>query len=141
MSSTNRSATHLFRIASIPGDGIGTEITEAAIQVLQTLSQTVGTFTFDFEEYDWSSKRYKERGYYAPPDGVEPLKKFDAVYFGAVGWPGMIECCNLFEEHVNEFWRIDVPDHISLWQMILPIRTTVHQSYHGARCGVSLMTS
>lgn len=77
-----------FRIASIPGDGIGTEITSAAIQVLNTLSNTVGTFSLDFTELDWSAKKYKERGYYVPPDGIEGLKKYDAIYFGAVGWPG-----------------------------------------------------
>lgn len=99
-------AKQTFRIASIPGDGIGTEITSAAIQVLNTLSSVTGTFTLDFEEFDWSSENYKKRGWYTPPDGFEQLKKYDAIYFGAVGWP-------------------DVPDHISLWQMILPIRTTV----------------
>lgn len=84
----SRSVRPIFRIASIPGDGIGTEITEAAIQVLNKLSDTVGTFALEFEELDWSSRKYKERGYYAPPDGVEGLKKYDAIYFGAVGWPG-----------------------------------------------------
>lgn len=68
-----------FRIASIPGDGIGTDITQAAIEVLHKLSKTVGTFSFEFEHFDWSSKAYKERGYYAPPDGVESLKKYDAM--------------------------------------------------------------
>lgn len=99
-------STAHFKIASIPGDGIGTEITEAAIQVLNTLSAVVGGFELEFEELDWSSENYKKRGWYTPPDGFEQLKKYDAIYFGAVGWP-------------------DVPDHISLWQLILPIRTTV----------------
>ena len=79
----------IFRIASIPGDGIGIDITDSAIQVLNTLSSTLGTFSFEFTEFDWSSENYKKRGYYAPPDGVEGLKGFDAIYFGAVGWPGM----------------------------------------------------
>lgn len=83
------SARPTFRIASIPGDGIGTEITDAAIQVLNKLAATVGTFALDFEELDWSAQKYKERGYYVPPDGIEGLKKYDAIYFGAVGWPGM----------------------------------------------------
>ena len=69
----------VFRIASIPGDGIGTEITDAAIEVLNKLSSVAGTFAFDFETRDWSSKLYKERGYYAPPDGVEKLKNADAM--------------------------------------------------------------
>lgn len=77
-----------FSIVCIPGDGIGVDITEAATQVLTTLSTTFGTFSLKFETLDWSSKNYKERGYYAPDGGVESLKKYDAIYFGAVGWPG-----------------------------------------------------
>ncbi|OAL07009.1 tartrate dehydrogenase [Phaeosphaeriaceae sp. SRC1lsM3a] len=98
----------IHNIACIPGDGIGVDITEAAIQVLTTLSSTLSTFSFDFTTFDWSSKNYLSRGWYMPPDGLERLKKFDAIYFGAVGWP-------------------DVPDHISLWSLILPIRKTLNQ--------------
>lgn len=83
------SSERLYKIASIPGDGIGVDITEAAIQVLEKLSSTVGTFKFQFEHFDWSSKAYKERGWYMPPDGMDQLRKYDAIYFGAVGWPGM----------------------------------------------------
>lgn len=78
----------LFKIASIPGDGIGTEITEAAIQVLQTLANSAGTFKLEFVHFDWSSENYQQRGWYMPEDGLESLKKYDAIYFGAVGWPG-----------------------------------------------------
>jgi len=95
-----------FRIACIPGDGIGTEITDAAIQVLTTLQNAIGTFTLDFKTFDWSSENFKKRGWYMPEDGLDQLKKYDAIYFGAVGWP-------------------DVPDHISLWGLILPIRKVV----------------
>jgi isocitrate/isopropylmalate dehydrogenase len=98
----------IHRIACIPGDGIGVDITSAAIRVLTTLSSTLGTFTFDFITFDWSSKNYLERGWYMPADGLAQLKKFDAIYFGAVGWP-------------------DVPDHISLWSLILPIRKALNQ--------------
>lgn len=98
----------IHQIACIPGDGIGVEITEAAIQVLTKLADVVGGFQFDFTTFDWSSKKYLERGWYMPPDGIEQLKKFDAIYFGAVGWP-------------------DVPDHISLWNLILPIRKELNQ--------------
>ncbi|KAJ7057172.1 hypothetical protein C8F01DRAFT_1153654 [Mycena amicta] len=97
-----------FKIVTIPGDGIGVDITEAAVQVLEKLSSTFGTFHLQFNTLDWSSQNYKQRGFYAPEGGVEGLKEYDAIYFGAVGWP-------------------DVPDHISLWQMILPIRTTLNQ--------------
>ncbi|KAI9710828.1 MAG: hypothetical protein M1828_002026 [Chrysothrix sp. TS-e1954] len=92
----------------IPGDGIGTEITEAAIQVLETLASAAGTFSFHFEHFDWSSQKYQQTGRYKPDDWLEQLKRHDAIYFGAVGWP-------------------DVPDHISLWQLILPIRNHLNQ--------------
>lgn len=92
-----------YKIASIPGDGIGVEITEAAEKVLTKLASVVGTFTFEFETYDWSSEKYLQRGWYMPEDGMQQLAKHDAIYFGAVGWP-------------------NVPDHISLWSLILPIR-------------------
>jgi tartrate dehydrogenase len=98
----------VHRIACIPGDGIGVDITEAAIQVLTQLAKTLGGFEFEFTSFDWSSKNFLERGWYMPPDGLEQLKTFDAIYFGAVGWP-------------------DVPDHISLWGLILPIRKTLNQ--------------
>jgi isocitrate/isopropylmalate dehydrogenase len=78
----------IYRIACIPGDGIGVDITDAATQVLDVLAKTLGTFQFEFNTFDWSSKNYLERGWYMPPDGLEQLKKFDAIYFGAVGWPG-----------------------------------------------------
>ncbi|KAI5381150.1 putative tartrate dehydrogenase/decarboxylase [Alternaria alternata] len=100
--------TNIHRIACIPGDGIGVDITEAAIQVLNVLAKTIGGFEFDFNTFDWSSKNYLERGWYMPPDGLEQLKAYDAIYFGAVGWP-------------------NVPDHISLWSLILPIRKSLNQ--------------
>lgn len=80
----------VYKIATIPGDGIGVEITDAAIKVLKELAAKSGTFEFAFTNFDWSSKTYKEKGYYMPPDGIEQLKKFDAIYFGAVGWPGRL---------------------------------------------------
>jgi len=85
----------VFKIAAIPGDGIGTEITEAAIQVLDKVAAVDGTFKFEWESYDWSSKNYSERGWYMPPDWVDQLKKHDAIYFGAVGWPSKTELYRL----------------------------------------------
>ena len=108
MPSHIRERSRIFQIASIPGDGIGVDITEAAVQVLDTLSKTLGGFEFEFTTFDWSSKNYLERKWYMPEDGLEQLKKHDAIYFGAVGWP-------------------DVPDHISLWGLILPIRKALNQ--------------
>ena len=86
-----------YRIAAIPGDGIGNEVIPAGIEVLQKLG--IG---LEFQHFDWSSDRYKKTGAYIPEGGLEQLKKFDAIFFGAVGAP-------------------DVPDHVSLWGLRLPI--------------------
>ncbi len=88
-----------YRIASIPGDGIGTEVIPAGIEILKKLA---GDFRLEFEPFDWSSKRYKETGAYIPEGGLGRLKQFDAIFFGAVGAP-------------------DVPDHVSLWELRLAI--------------------
>ena len=81
-------STKTFKIASIPGDGIGTEITEAAIKVLDTLCKSSkDAFKFEWDHCDYSSENYSKRGWYMPEDGIERLKKSDAIYFGAVGWP------------------------------------------------------
>ena len=90
-----------YRIASIPGDGIGNEVIPAGIEVLARLA-VLEKFEIAFEGFDWSSKRYQETGAYIPEGGLERLKRFDAIFFGAVGAP-------------------DVPDHLSLWGLRLPI--------------------
>jgi len=90
-----------YRIASIPGDGIGNEVIPAGIEIIQTLAAKEG-FQVTFEHFDWGSERYKQTGAYIPDGGLEQLKTFDAIFFGAVGAP-------------------DVPDHISLWGLRLPI--------------------
>jgi tartrate dehydrogenase/decarboxylase / D-malate dehydrogenase len=90
-----------YRIASIPGDGIGNEVIPAGIEVLQKLCAAEG-FGLEFAHFDWSSKRYLETGRYIPQGGLDQLKQFDAIFFGAVGAP-------------------DVPDHVSLWGLRLPI--------------------
>jgi len=88
-----------YRIASIPGDGIGNEVIPAGVEVLQKLAVD---FRLEFKDFNWSSKRYVETGAYIPEGGLEELKRFDAIFFGAVGAP-------------------DVPDHLSLWGLRLPI--------------------
>ena len=90
-----------YRIASIAGDGIGNEVIPAGMDVLAALASKEG-FELKFESFDWSSERYKKTGAYIPQGGLEKLKTFDAILFGAVGAP-------------------DVPDHISLWGLRLPI--------------------
>jgi len=88
-----------YRIAAIPGDGIGNEVIPAGIEVLQ---KAADGFHMEFEPFDWSSRRFKETGAYIPDGGLERLKKFDAIFFGAVGAP-------------------EVADHLSLWGLRLPI--------------------
>ena len=88
-----------YRIAAIPGDGIGDEVIPAGIEVLE---RAADGFQLEFTHFDWNSKRYVETGQYIPEGGLERLKSFDAIFFGAVGAP-------------------DVPDHVSLWGLRLPI--------------------
>jgi tartrate dehydrogenase/decarboxylase/D-malate dehydrogenase len=90
-----------YRIASIPGDGIGNEVIPAGVEVLKKLS-AIERFALEVQSFDWSSDRYVRTGAYIPAGGLEQLKKFDAIFFGAVGAP-------------------DVPDHVSLWGLRLPI--------------------
>ncbi|ORY23708.1 hypothetical protein BCR39DRAFT_345538 [Naematelia encephala] len=97
-----------YKIAVIPGDGIGPETVGAALEVLEVLQRILGTFKLDYEHLDWSSDRYFAQGKYLPDDWMEVLKPKDAIFFGAVGHP-------------------KVPDHISLWELLLPIRQRFQQ--------------
>ena len=93
-----------YRIAVIPGDGIGTEVVPEGLRVLQAAAGRFG-FTLDTEHFDFASADYYERhGQMLPDDWFETLKGFDALFFGAVGWPEV------------------VPDHISLWGSLLQFR-------------------
>ncbi|KAJ8125545.1 hypothetical protein O1611_g8091 [Lasiodiplodia mahajangana] len=111
-------AVRLHKIASIPGDGIGTETIEPTIRVLGEIEKRLGTFKLEFTTFNWGSERYKELGAYMPEDGLEAMKAFDAILFGAVGSP--TKAANTHS--MNE---LDVPDHISLWGLILPLRKGV----------------
>lgn len=86
--STIHSSIPVYRIASIPADGIGPEVISAGIQVLKKLAEVHGTFDFQFQDFDWSSDYYKKHGRYIPEGGLDELKKFDAILFGAVGSTG-----------------------------------------------------
>lgn len=85
MQSTNND----YKIASIPGDGIGPEVISAAITVLQKLASTLGTFSIQCQHFPWSSEYYKVHGRYIPEGGLEQLRNYDAILFGSVGDPGM----------------------------------------------------
>ncbi|WP_193369390.1 tartrate dehydrogenase [Pelagibius marinus] len=90
------------KIAVVPGDGVGPEVIAAGLEVLQAVAEADGGFTFESQSFDWGSDRYRRVGSMMPEDGVETLRGFDAIYFGAVGDP-------------------DIPDHITLWELRLAI--------------------
>ena len=91
-----------YKIASIPGDGIGVEVIDAGLRVLEVLAARDGGFRLDIISFDWGSDRYKREGALMPADGAEELRDFDAIFFGAVGAP-------------------DIPDHLTLWGLRLNI--------------------
>jgi len=91
-----------YRIAVIPGDGIGRETVPEGIRVLDAAATRFG-FSLAYNHYDWSCETYQRTGAMMPPDGLDQLRQSQSVFLGAVGWPG-------------------VPDHISLWGLLIPIR-------------------
>ena len=96
-----------YRIAVIPGDGIGNEVIPSATEALDTLAAQ-GDFEFRFDMYDWSCERYAVSGAMMPADALDQIAGHDAILLGAVGWPG-------------------VPDHVSLWGLLIPIRRQFRQ--------------
>jgi tartrate dehydrogenase/decarboxylase / D-malate dehydrogenase len=91
-----------YKIAAIPGDGIGKEVVAAGVQVLEALARRDGAFKLQVQEFPWGSDYYKQHGRMMAADGLDTLKGFDAIYFGAVGAP-------------------DLPDDITLWGLRLAI--------------------
>ncbi|TAM57684.1 tartrate dehydrogenase [bacterium] len=96
-----------YRIAVIPGDGIGKEVVPEGIRVLDAAGRRFG-LAFEWETYPWSCEWYAEHGRMMPEDGLERIRSHDAIFLGAVGFPG-------------------VPDHVSLWQLLIPIRRVFRQ--------------
>ena len=91
-----------YKIAAIPGDGIGTEVISAGVEVLQALAKRAGSFQFKVDHFDWGGEYYKKHGRMMPVDGREQIKDHDAILFGSAGHP-------------------DIPDHITLWGLRLNI--------------------
>lgn len=96
-----------FKIAVIPGDGIGKEVIPEGLSALEAAGRKFG-IEYDWTEFDWSCETWHQTGRMMPEDGLDQLKAFDAIYLGAVGYPG-------------------VPDHVSLWGLLLPIRRGFNQ--------------
>ncbi len=92
-----------YKIALIPGDGIGVEEIEEGVKVLKTAEEIDGGFKIEYTHLPWSCQYYLKTGKMIPDDGIKILSDHDAIYMGAVGFPG-------------------VPDHVSLWGLLLPIR-------------------
>ncbi len=91
-----------YRIATIPGDGIGKEVVPAGQQVLEALAGSSGSFRFDYENFDWGGDYYRKHGVMMPEDGLDAIRDKDAILFGSAGDPG-------------------IPDHITLWGLRLKI--------------------
>lgn len=98
----------IHRIAVIPGDGIGPEVIAEGIKVLDKIAELDGSFKFEYVTFPWGCEYYLKNGRMMNQDGIEQLSKFDAIFLGAVGFPG-------------------VPDHISLWELLLTIRKSFDQ--------------
>ena len=96
-----------FQIAVIPGDGIGREVIPEGIRVLEAAGKCFG-FECKWREFDWSCETYTKTGRMMPADGLQQLRPFDAIFLGAVGHPS-------------------VPDHVSLWGLLIPIRRGFQQ--------------
>jgi tartrate dehydrogenase/decarboxylase/D-malate dehydrogenase len=97
----------VHRIAVIPGDGIGKEVLPEGMRVLEAAGRRFG-FECRWTLFDWSCEAYVRTGRMMPEDGLDQLRAFEAIYLGAVGFPG-------------------VPDHVSLWGLLIPIRRTFRQ--------------
>jgi tartrate dehydrogenase/decarboxylase/D-malate dehydrogenase len=91
-----------YKIAAIPGDGIGSEVVAAGVKVLQALAKRQATFAFQFDHFDWGGEYYKKHGRMMPQDGRDQIRNHDAILFGSAGHP-------------------EIPDHITLWGLRLAI--------------------
>ena len=97
-----------YKIAVIPGDGVGLEVIDEGRKALEAVAGVTDGLSFQFTEFPWGSEFYRETGKLMPDDGIQTLKAFDTILFGAVGDP-------------------DIPDHITLHGLLLPMRRSFDQ--------------
>ncbi|UJL47439.1 tartrate dehydrogenase [Virgibacillus sp. NKC19-16] len=98
----------VYKVAVLPGDGIGPDVMKEALKVLKTLSEIDSTFTYETTEFNWNTDHYVKHGLMMPENGLEQLEEFDNILFGAVG-------------------DSRVPEHIPIWELIMPIRKNFQQ--------------
>jgi tartrate dehydrogenase/decarboxylase/D-malate dehydrogenase len=91
-----------YKIAAIPGDGIGTEVITAGVEVLNAIAKWDGKFAFAFDHFDWGGEYYKKHGRMMPENGRDLIRNHDAILFGSAGHP-------------------EIPDHITLWGLRIAI--------------------
>lgn len=96
-----------YRVALVPGDGIGREVIPEGVKVLEKIADRFGV-AFAWDQFDWSCERFAKSGTMMPDDGIQQIAGHDAIFLGAVGFPG-------------------VPDHVSLWGLLIPIRREFRQ--------------
>ncbi|RKQ35816.1 tartrate dehydrogenase [Oceanobacillus halophilus] len=97
-----------YKIAVLPGDGIGPEVTKEAVKVLKAIEESDESISFDIKTFHWNSEYYLEHGKMMPDDGLDQLKTFDSILFGAIG-------------------DSRVPDPVTVWELIMPIRKNFQQ--------------
>jgi tartrate dehydrogenase/decarboxylase/D-malate dehydrogenase len=97
-----------YRIAAIPGDGIGKEVLPEGLKVIKAVAERMGNFQLAVETFPWGCGHYLETGEIMAPNGIDMLKGVDAIYFGAAGHP-------------------EVPDYLSAWELIFVIRHAFDQ--------------
>ena len=92
-----------YRLSIIPGDGVGREVVPEGLKAVRAAADVTGSFAIDTVDYPWSCEYYAQHGRMMDDDAMDRMRDSDSIYLGAIGFPG-------------------VPDHVSLWTMLLPIR-------------------
>lgn len=106
-----------YRLALYPGDGIGPEVTDAAVAVLSAVKSNSRAFDLGFEQFDWGMPHFEKHGRVVPDDFLDTLRRFDAIYLGAVGWPARLP------DHITLTPLIRLRQAFDLYACVRPART------------------